>query len=283
MPDLSKLLLLDIFNLTLIMLGLGLIAYALIRRSNPLIRWHEHGNVWTDPFLKIDLLIMALIVGSYYMLIRHSVNADTSTTSGIEAIGIVSAIVSQFVSMTVLIGGIVFVLAYVRRVDIVELFGFTRLSTPKLILWSLGAFALTLPVVLGVALGWGSLLEYAFGTEPEQQQLVTIMRETSSLPVKLLIAFSACVFAPITEEILFRGYFYPALKRFSDRLFAALIVSMLFALIHSNTMSILPLFVLAMSFTIAYELTGCLLVPITMHALFNTTQVMLMFATPPNG
>lgn len=283
MPDLSKLLLLDIFNLTLIMLGLGLIAYALIRRSNPLIRWHEHGNVWTDPFRDIDLLIMGVIVGSYYLIIRLGATADASATSGIEGIDIVSAIISQFVSMAVLIGGIVFVLAYVRRVDIIELFGFTRLSTSKLILWSLGAFILTLPIVLGVAVGWGSLLEHAFGTEPEQQELVKIMRETSSLPVKLLIAFSACVFAPITEEILFRGYFYPVLKRFSERLFAALIISMLFALIHSNTMSILPLFVLAMSFTVAYELTGCLLVPIAMHALFNTTQVMLMFAPIPNG
>ena len=43
------------------------------------------------------------------------------------------------------------------------------------------------------------------------------------------------------------------------------------------------LFVLAMSFTIAYELTGCLLVTFAMHSLFNTTQVMLMFSPVQNG
>ena len=164
--------------------------------------------------------------------------------------------------MTVLIGGIVFVLAYVRRVDVVELFGLTRLSTPKL-----------LPLVdhrlrdhpAGRDRGQPRLEQpaqsTAYGAKPEQQELVTILSEADSLPIKLLIAFSACIFAPISEEVLFRGYFYPTLKRHSERFFAAIVVSLLFAVVHSNTMSVLPLFVLAMSFTIAYELTGCLLTP----------------------
>lgn len=283
MPDPSKLLLLDIFHLTLLMLGFGLLAFSLIRRSNALIRWHEHGNVWTDPFFKIDLLILGIIVGSYYMLIRYAAYSESPATTDIDPLGIASVIFSQMISMTVLIGGIVFVLAYVRRIDVVELFGLARLSIPKLILWSIIAFALTLPFVIGVSIGWSSLLEHAFGAEPERQELVTIMSESDSLPIKLLITFSACVFAPVTEEVLFRGYFYPTLKRHSERFFAAVVVSMLFAVVHSNTMSVLPLFVLAMSFTIAYELTGCLLVPIAMHALFNTTQIVLMFTPIPNG
>lgn len=283
MPDPSKLLLLDIFHLTLLMLGFGLLAFALIRRSNPLVRWHEHGNVWTDPFFKVDLLILVIIVGSYYMLIHYAAYSEKPASTDVDPLGIATVIISQMVSMTVLIGGIVFVLAYVRRVDVVELFGLTRLSTPKLLLWSTIAFAITLPVVIGVNLGWSSLLEYAFGAKPEQQELVTILSEADSLPIKLLIAFSACIFAPISEEVLFRGYFYPTLKRHSERFFAAIVVSLLFAVVHSNTMSVLPLFVLAMSFTIAYELTGCLLVPIAMHALFNTTQIVLMFTPVPNG
>jgi membrane protease YdiL (CAAX protease family) len=31
-----------------------------------------------------------------------------------------------------------------------------------------------------------------------------------------------------------------------------------------------------MTLTLAYELTGCLLVPIAMHAIFNTTQIAVM-------
>ena len=78
MPDPSKLLLLDIFHLTLLMLGFGLLAFALIRRSNPLVRWHEHGNVWTDPFFKVDLVILVIIVGSYYMLIHYAAYSEAT-------------------------------------------------------------------------------------------------------------------------------------------------------------------------------------------------------------
>ena len=283
MPDPSKLLLLDIYHLALLMLGLGLISYALIRRGNPLIRWHEHGNVWTEPFMKIDLLIMAVIVGSYYMAIRHVAVSDPVETPTLDSASIFKILMVQFLSMSVLIGGIIFVLSYVRRVDIAELFGLTRLSVSKIILWAVAALGIAFPLVIGVAIGWGTVLENAFGTKPEQQEIVSVMRESTSLQVRLLIAFSACVFAPITEEILFRGYFYPTVKRYSERFFAAIIVSLLFALIHSNTMSVLPLFVLAMSFTIAYELTGCLLVPIAMHAMFNFTQIVFMIAPNSNG
>ena len=105
MPDPSKLLLLDIFHLALLMLGFGLMAYALIRRSNPFIRWHEHGNVWTDPFIKVDLLVMAIIVGSYYSLIRYATYAEESAAAAdMESTEIVMVVLAQIISMTVLIG-----------------------------------------------------------------------------------------------------------------------------------------------------------------------------------
>ena len=283
MPDPSKLLLLDIFHLAFLMLGLGLLAYALIRRSNPLIRWHEHGSVWTDPFQKIDVLIMMVIVGCYYALIHFSTYQESTSLTEIDSVEVAAMIIFQFVSMTILLAGIFFTLFYVRGVDLAELLGLRRLRSSQIIVWALAMMAITFPIVIGVALGWNFLLERAFGEKPQSQELVTIMSESGDMTVKLLIAFSACIFAPVTEEILFRGYFYPALKRFSERYFAAIVISLLFALIHSNTMSVLPLFVLAMSFTIAYELTGCLLVPIVMHAMFNTIQVVLMFLYPSNG
>ena len=88
MPDPSKLLLLDIFHLTLLMLGFGLLAFALIRRSNPLVRWHEHGNVWTDPFFKVDLVILVIIVGSYYMLIHYAAYSEKPAGTDVDPLGI---------------------------------------------------------------------------------------------------------------------------------------------------------------------------------------------------
>ena len=278
MPDPSKLLLLDFFHLAFLLLGFGLLAYALIRRSNPLIRWHEHGNVWTQPFLKIDLMVFALIIGMYYAMTRYSIiNGPSVEMDKMDSNAIISMLLANFVLHGMLVAAVLFVVLYVRRVDMVELFGLTRLNPQRVFNWSVGLMVLTIPIVLVVTFGWAQLLKNAYNAEPATQEMVKLVMETDSVAVKLLVAFSACVFAPVTEEVLFRGYFYPAIKRFSERYFAAVVVSLLFAVVHMNTMSVVPLFVLAMSLTIAYELTGCLFVPIAMHAIFNSLTVVQLF------
>ena len=147
MPDPSKLLLLDFFHLAFLLLGFGLMAYALIRRSNPLIRWHEHGNVWTQPFLKVDLLVFVLVTGSFYAMIRYSVEHDgapgTAKMSELDSVGVISLLLSNFVMYGMLVGGVLFVVLYVRRVDIVELFGLSRLSPQRIFNWSIGMMIIT--------------------------------------------------------------------------------------------------------------------------------------------
>jgi membrane protease YdiL (CAAX protease family) len=46
-----------------------------------------------------------------------------------------------------------------------------------------------------------------------------------------------------------------------------------FAASHMHLPSVAPLFVFALGLGLSYELTGSLLVPITMHALFNAVMV----------
>jgi membrane protease YdiL (CAAX protease family) len=55
------------------------------------------------------------------------------------------------------------------------------------------------------------------------------------------------------------------------------IVSAAFAVSHWHGPSLLPLFVLALGFGLAYELTGSLLAPIIMHAFFNSTMIIQLF------
>ena len=58
-----------------------------------------------------------------------------------------------------------------------------------------------------------------------------------------------------------------------------LLTSLLFAAIHMNGPVFLPLFVLAVCLTLAYEATGSLWVPMLMHALFNGVMIGMMFYT----
>ncbi|MEP7071991.1 MAG: CPBP family intramembrane glutamic endopeptidase, partial [Verrucomicrobiota bacterium] len=75
--------------------------------------------------------------------------------------------------------------------------------------------------------------------------------------------------APMVEEFVFRFFLYGVLRRYAGRTLGVIISALLFAAVHAHLPSFGPLFVLGSCFTIAYEWSGSLLVPMTMHALFN--------------
>jgi len=92
-----------------------------------------------------------------------------------------------------------------------------------------------------------------------------------------LIVLSACLVAPISEEILFRGVFYPLLSRGFGRGLAALATALFFAAVHDTITDVPGLTILALCFTLAYEVTGSLLVPIFMHVVFNSISLAVMW------
>ena len=58
-------------------------------------------------------------------------------------------------------------------------------------------------------------------------------------------------------------------RRYFGRFVGILVSSLLFAAVHAHLPSFAPLFVLGTCFAIAYEWSGSIIVPMTMHALFN--------------
>jgi len=92
---------------------------------------------------------------------------------------------------------------------------------------------------------------------------------TAPLWFKGWLIATAVVSAPIVEEIVFRGVFFPAIARQRGIPAAIVIVSMLFAAIHGHVPAILPLFVVGTFLSVSYLYTGSLLVPILMHTIFN--------------
>jgi membrane protease YdiL (CAAX protease family) len=89
------------------------------------------------------------------------------------------------------------------------------------------------------------------------------------------------IFAPVAEEMLFRGLLLVSF--FNTRLWfwgAAIITSMLFALLHNPTsMNMLyhaPYFVMGLCFAGALRYTGSLWVPIGLHVMKNVVAVLLI-------
>lgn len=108
---------------------------------------------------------------------------------------------------------------------------------------------------------------------PEVQDIVAQFQEGNRY-VRLLIAGSAVVVAPIAEEVCFRGFLYNILRQKSGKYAAAAASALFFASIHTSLPQFLPLFVFGVIQCIAYEKARSLWLPISIHLLFNATSVL---------
>ena len=162
-----------------------------------------------------------------------------------------------------------------RRTDWKQAVGFRRNSSRHALVFGGMLFLAVLPPLTAVSVLYDKLCQLA-GIDDTPQPVVDLLVTSDSLIVTgLIIAFAVAV-APVFEEFLFRGFAYPALKQRWGPWKALTIVSAVFALVHLHVPSMGPLFALALGLGLAYELTGSLLAPVTMHALFNTANVAMV-------
>jgi len=148
---------------------------------------------------------------------------------------------------------------------------------------------LLMAVLLGIAIlpvAWG--LQYLsvevlsrLGWPPEEQVAVALISGAKSWWLKLYLGGFAVVLAPVAEEFIFRGMLYPFVKQLGSPRSAFFGTSAVFALIHLDVDTLVPLFVLALALTWLYEKTDNLLAPIVAHALFNAANFGLLLYSEP--
>jgi uncharacterized protein len=93
-----------------------------------------------------------------------------------------------------------------------------------------------------------------------------------------IVVVAVVIFAPIAEELFFRGIVFNAWRREAGRVVAYVGSAALFSLIHVSLVSLLPIFLLGLALAWVYERTGSLLAPIVMHATVNGISVAFALA-----
>lgn len=276
MPDAATIgVLRDVVTLTLLALALGGIAYGFIRRAALLTAWSNGGNVLSRLYSPADIVFALLLLSPYLLgLLMADPSAKPTAEAKSDHIGAAS-VLAQIVLVLGEAVMILIYLRYVRGYDVSELFGVRNLRFGKVLGTALGAIAPTFLVVVLVNMGASELLK-GIWPDASPQAIVQAFETTGSVPVRLLMVFAAVVAAPLTEELLFRGLVYGVCKRYTDGWFAAIASSLLFATVHLHVGSFLPLFSLALILVAVYELTGCLLVPMLIHAMFNGFMLLAM-------
>ncbi len=98
----------------------------------------------------------------------------------------------------------------------------------------------------------------------------------SPLEIGAVVAV-AILLAPPLEEIVHRGFVFPALRARLGRRAGIAVSAALFAAIHPAP-DMLPIFILGCALALAYESTGSLWAPIAAHALNNALSLLSLAA-----
>lgn len=84
----------------------------------------------------------------------------------------------------------------------------------------------------------------------------------------------ACIWAPVLEELVFRGFFHSYLRQRLAAPYAGIIGGLIFAAIHPQGWMAIPvLAALGFNFAMIREWRGSIIAPITAHALHNSAAV----------
>ncbi|MGZ4984272.1 MAG: CPBP family intramembrane glutamic endopeptidase [Chthoniobacterales bacterium] len=211
-------------------------------------------------------VILALVLG--IILLLNTIGAARQTgkldlrTSDLIWTGLVEAALFAFL--------VVFLKFRGRDVD--SLGGFSRLGFARTFFTGAILIFAAYPFVLMADILTQNLLHGA----PSRQGIVDLFTNSQSLGQRALIIVLAVAMAPLVEEFVFRFFLYGVMRRYVGRLPGLLINAALFAAVHAHLPSAAPLFVLGACFTLAYEWSGSILVPMTMHALFNGLQLVAL-------
>ncbi len=106
------------------------------------------------------------------------------------------------------------------------------------------------------------------GIEFEVQRLLFDARHVPGWGFGVLFV-SAVVVAPVTEEVLFRGFLYGTLRQRFGPLGAISLSAAIFSVLHGHPSAFLSLFVIGFLLAYLYERTGSLTASIAAHALNN--------------
>ena len=258
-----------------ILVALVFLAFGAFVYANAAAHLVKHGGSVKVSSFQLPEGLVAFVLASYFALIIYASTAQRGTAP--DSVTIKDLIVGSL-AFVVFAGGVAAFLKLVRKTSLIELFGLKKQSVLKIAGWAVCLLAAGLPIIrLASYLTQLTLPK----DELSEQSVVMLFRDINArgdFTSLAEFAVATIIIAPLCEEFLFRGFFYGVGKRFLGPIPAGLLSAFFFAASHSNLTSLAPLFILALCFTVAYERTGSLLVPMGMHALFNTLNLFVIYS-----
>lgn len=225
-------------------------------------------NVPTWFYRPLDLLAIGFVFLLYFAQGLATARATVESDAVLESGGLIISIAFQFISAAIVTSFVI------TRIGPVEWLGLRWKKWP----W---VFVIAPASVIGMWMFFACLQVSGFmdwiesiGAAPVQET-VKLLRESSDPLTLGLMAVAAVIAAPICEETIFRGYLYPAAKRFVGPEVACICSALVFSAAHGSLVALLPLFVFGCLLVYLYEKTGSIWAPIAVHLFFNGATVLI--------
>jgi hypothetical protein len=187
---------------------------------------------------------------------------------------------SGLFALVVMIGTLGVLMQNGRTVEVQ--YGFNRLPMIRAQAIALLIFGAVMLVESPLSSASDVLLDFLRVPHPEQESVKTF-QQLNDLPLMAWFVFQAVVFFPAVEEFFFRGFLLTFLKNYTSPIMAIVLSGGVFACAHLNLGAFIPLWFLGIALGVAYQHTGSLLVPMTIHGCFNLATALNILLDKGSG
>ncbi len=218
-------------------------------------------------YRRLDIIVVACIVGFYYLLvILNSLVVEGPENREISATDLIINAGLQFFMVAVVTAMVI------GRISPITWLGLKWKNWPW-VFWiaPITVFAMWTAFAGLHVFGYNDLIESL--DVRMVQETVDLFKTSQEMEVVILMSLTAVILAPFCEEIVFRGYIYPTLKKISGPWIAAIVSALFFSAAHGSLATLAPLFIFGLALVYLYEWTGSIWAPISAHLLFNGATV----------
>lgn len=257
----------DIGMICVVALVLAGVLHAFLRKSMPGLQWNTLGKVSTAGLSSADILGCLFVTAPYSLSLIMPYKAPSGPMDTLS-------LCVNFAVMLMIAGAVLFM--FKQRNLLPHGMGLKPKHPVQVVSWTVGFYLFfVLLVMLLDRIGLKEWLVARLGEE-QQQEIVNEMINADDLGRKVVLILGACVIAPVAEEIIFRGYLYPVVKRYTEPVVAALFTGVVFGAIHGNAWAVILLSLFGVLLAVLYEKSGSLWACILCHAMFNGINTVFM-------
>ncbi len=134
----------------------------------------------------------------------------------------------------------------------------------------------TLPVLAMILVLVITILQFTKYDQPPSAAL-EILYEDSRPKLLLILTILVTILGPVAEELFFRGFAYPAVRKRLGIKNAVILISVVFAMLHMNVVAFFPILGLGILLAYLYEKTGSLIPSIAVHIIHNSVVILLAY------